>query len=455
MSFFPTEMNDIDRFKRLVSDEQYNVKEVLVCFGGATHDGVDCVHSARVFLQNAPSSHREFYVQSESIFAGKYVLAGGKEELTNFIDNCLAGQFPTPNGMKSFDGRSGRNSAPNIYLDPAFPENDFQRIFILRLTGQYVQNPRTVHGIDWELRAATTPFVTFDDLSREILLENMFGETPTIEFVAFQSAVILKSDCWMRNGRAFVAVRLAHGLNSEQFALGVIQSSSGPVNRYSIEGSVFNWQRDELGVRGTFELDVGQHDTLQLFCNYNGFNYGREWLFDQSSSPNTRFVSFKAFDPTLERTRDNLFGPDNPKRRSEDFEVSVTWLFWLLGFNPIALDLSRGLPEAPDLLVSDERGNIVLIECAVGRIDEKQKLEKLAKRADAVRSELSKNGLGFVSVFAIVATRSTADHLATEIKTADELGIFIADGNRLKLLLEQADRPLLPSAYLEQLRNRD
>ena len=433
---------DVQRFKELISLKQYAPKICLVSYMAAKQDDKKLIFSARIFIYNTKRSFEEIYVATTGLTAGRFDLSQTSLSIEQFIDKCCSGIFVTPQEEFEFWGQGERGTSIGVYFDPAHEvgSQEQRRISVLSLSGSQISNPRYDKGTQWELRAASTPFDSFDELSNELSLGGIAESNSIIEFVAYQPVAIAAENSRIKDNIASIIVHVADGLEVEKSSLGVRHLTSGVTKRYSMESSEFSWTKRDGFTEGRLEINVDEFDTLQCFAKYGEIVYSWYWVYDPERIQNVRYVSYSTFDESKSILRNNLLKFTSKKEKSKEFELSAAHLFWMLGFSVASLDIGIGLGECPDAIVTDTRGNLILLECTVGQINSNDKLSKLNERHVLLKRALASAGLGFIKSMPVLVTRLSREEAVGALGGAEELKILVLTREDLEDLLNQTTR---------------
>lgn len=434
------DINSINQFRRLISPNQYSAKSIFASYIATKYEDCTTIYAGRIYIQSTPLEVSAFYLETESIIAGRFEISEIGIPIDRFIDNCCAGVFPTPEGGLDFWGNGGPGSPPNVFLEPIHEAgvHDQRRTSVLRLHGCSRPNPIYQVAVQWELRGAETPFDSLDELADELMLRGGFSADPIVEFVAFQAIAIAPFATSATNGQAKIVVHLAEGLDVNRVRLGIRHLRESSTDRYSIGGESFTWQERENLLEGSVTLDIGRLDIIQCFANYNDVTYSYYWVSDPSERRNIRASAISTFDKDFGFLKSGLF-PDDGKPRSREFETAIHFLFWSLGFSVVQLDAPNGLNEAPDFLMTDDAGRLLVVECTTGRIGANDKLDKLAERHRRLERRLEETGDGHVETAAIIVTRLPSAETKHDADKASTLAVGVVAAEDLKALIERVD----------------
>lgn len=297
--------------------------------------------------------------------------------------------------------------------------------------------------LDWELKGASEPFDTLDELlgycGLPILMQ--MGDMTTLEIVA-KVPVAITDNSKIVGEKAVVECRLATGLDVHKVRIGYrIYRKEQQFDRASVDGAGFEW-RDENDLKvGSYSIAVGDAPMVQAFMSYNGIALHQWWLSDPQKHLNPRHAIHEVFDQGLEVLKRMLLKPE-----TDAFESAVSSLLNLKGFSVTNYGRIPKLTKGPDIIAVAPSGNIAVVECTVGLLDEKDKLAKLVQRTGLIREKLNSAGYGRLQLQPVIVTALSRSEVAADIATAGGHGIAVVCKEDLEELLNQASFP--PNADL-------
>jgi hypothetical protein len=175
----------------------------------ASRTGEDfAIGQAAIHLNTGPIATPQPHFLSNDLKAGQYRLKELKLSLEETLTSLLSGHLETPSGILIFnpalDGKYHSSFEP---LHPAGLQNQ-SRFAVLKLIGasQPLSIKRTV--LDWELRAALPPYDNVQELLNDYQLGPLNTEFSSIEFVAFNVAVVEFASKALSFSRAKIWIRL-------------------------------------------------------------------------------------------------------------------------------------------------------------------------------------------------------------------------------------------------------
>lgn len=419
-------------------------KHVGLSYFAVKYEGVFVLSQARLFLRTAPSTIPATHFQSSNIRAGYYPLIELSGTPREVIERILSGTLPTPHGELSFPPeQNGHYSA--IYT-PLHHEGQQSgnRLDVLMLTGmqrmQYVRQPQ----LDWELKAAPTPYDNLNDLLFDYILGAYQGDFAKVEVIASHVAGVDLS-ARVQGTKATVGILLANGLSQEKCRLGYRVFHQGRVvTRASIDGTMMRWEPQENFLRGSTEIDVPDGAVLGCTATYDGYAQHQGWITDPSTVQNPYRAVYEAFDNQVTILRDFLENSQGKGRDARDLEAGVAWLLWMLGFGVAHLGGTAKTQDAPDLVATTPNRNFAVIECTTGLLKADNKLPRLIERAETLRRRLDASGNRHLHVLPVIITSKDREEVKADLEQAEKLGVVVVTKESL---LQALNRTLvLPDA---------
>jgi hypothetical protein len=121
------------------------------------------------------------------------------------------------------------------------------------------------------------------------------------------------------------------------------------------------------------------------------------------------------------------------------FEIGVATLFHLLGFSVCGfVSFGKRLSSAPDALAFSPRGDMLLIECTIDLVDNRDKLAKLLSRVDRARRVVRARGPQPPNVVPILVTALPRSELADAVLPTSQQGILVLCRDDVAALLEES-----------------
>lgn len=456
MAFGSQETRTVEKF--LAEIAPWNAAYPYVTFSGVAlySEGEWHLYSGRAVLTEFEQSTNVFQTNSILAFRLSEELEFSSAALT--LERYLSTGIPVEDKLIRFyprDSGNNRYSANTRAYSDAWP-NSQARTTALDIHGQRLEKFRMKGALDLELMAAQEPFSSFAELLSEFGLADPSEEGGYLEIVAFAPCGFDPVQSLISNGQAKINLKASPKLSEELFSIGVQILHAGSTKRLSIQGSSASWRLED-GIRvGTFELSVPPASVLKLFSRYDGHIQTYYWLADPETSPNPRRMIHEIFDPDLGKSK-AMFGKDlNNSRDSREFELALSWLFWMLGFSPLYWGAAQKTSDAPDLVVISKNGSVLVIEATTGVLQAGGKLTKLVSRTQKVRVALERAHSNVV-VLPVLCTTSSDEEISTDIAHAQNHGVAVVSARYLQGMLESSyfipDSDKIVGEFLKALEN--
>lgn len=416
-----------DAYKKFASLSYFAVK----------HEGAFVLVQARLFLNTVPSDLPLAHFQTANIRAGHFLISDLKADAQGVVGIFTDGKLICPAGELWFPpAHGGSYSAYHLPFHPEGLQNG-NRLDVLTLTGarwtEYVRQPQ----LDWEVKAAMTPYDSIAELLLEYRLGTLRGDAANLEVVAFNVAVVDLSST-VSGTKANPAVLLADGLSPDKVTLGYRVFSQGRVvQRATIPGAAMQWERRDALQRGITEIDIPPAAVLHCISSYAGTAQHQGWLSDPSTVQNPQRSVYEAFDDKLEVLRDFLAKSQGKGRDARDLEAGVSWLLWMLGFSVAHLGGTDKTQNAPDLIATTPRGNFAVIECTTGLLKAENKLALLVDRAEALKRRLEASGNRHLHVLPVIVTSKARVEVKADLEQAEKLGVVVLTRESLEEALKR------------------
>lgn len=324
------------------------------------------------------------------------------------------GAFSLP--VTTMGGRSA------VFL-PMHPEATAQqkRVGVLQIRGSdqlgHWMNPL----LDWELRSASTPYDSLNELSVD------FGLGGVIESAAIFEAVVpcvVEVDLGRQviDDKAVLGLIAFRGLDREKLSIGYrIFDKGAVVDRGSKSGNELAWQFKDREQVGHVEIEVPPAALVNCYGRYDSVTYHSGWLGDPALVQNPRRATYERFDPGLVKLLENLAAKE--KRFSRELESAVAALLWMLGFS--SCHLGKNLQDGPDVLGTTPEGHVVVVECTIGGLKTDSKMARLLQRTAAVRDQLVRTSHQHLRVLPVMVTTLPAAEIAAEFEDAKVSGVYV------------------------------
>ena len=100
-------------------------------------------------------------------------------------------------------------------------------------------------------------------------------------------------------------------------------------------------------------------------------------------------------------------------------------LLTIFGFSIASYGKMTKYREGPDIIAEAPSGNIGIIECTVGLLNNNDKLAKLVQRTSLFREKLKEVGYPFLEIQPAIVTPLTRDEVKADIEMAGIHGIAV------------------------------
>ncbi len=444
-----TSLEYLEAFKQLLSSWKACYRYADVAFISLkTGDAAVLLFGRIIFEPALPLQPKQsFQLNTEQLVAQREVILLPSGGIDAIIDEASRGQISL-HGEQFLLKKDGERLSsfmfplyhPSVTLGPRLPTLVIYGVSRHTLLTQ--PNFIPVEHLDWSLKASDQPFDSLDELLMFLGFPRLFqtGDPTSIEIVA-RSPIEISGDSHIENGEAYVKCRMADGLDIKKLKLGYKIIRQGSTDRSFISGDSLKWKREGLFIDGSAKIPVGEAIVLQAFVSYEGTALQQWWVTDPTRSLNVRRAAYEAYDKKFEVLRRFLAGEGNNK--SDDFESGVALLLHLLGFIVAHMGLSKLLEEGPDILASTPSGNVAVIECTIGLLNERNKFAKLVRRTTAIRDQLSSAGHAHIQVQPIIVTALSRNAVQAELGEATKNAIAVVCKEELDTLLNETS--LLPN----------
>ena len=385
-----------------------------------------------------------FRFETEHLVAARFVCGAATDDIGSFLEKAGNGEIRTIDGAACLtlqvDGNLSSFFSPIHH--PFVSEGP--RLPSLRVSGvsrhnllMSVADPRI---LDWELKAAETPFDNLDELLSQCGLptQMQMGDSTALEIVA-KSPTMIAGTSVIKESNAVIECHLAAGLDVTKLRLGYKVFHKDVVSRASASGSALTWRQEGDIQIGIHKMSVGDALLVQAFLSYAGVSHHQWWVSDPQKQLNPRHAIHQIFDEDLELLRRMLLKPETDKPYV--FENAVSTLFNLLGFSVSNYGRIPKLQKGPDIIAISQTGHVGVIECTVGLLDENNKLAKLVQRTKLIRDKLNATGYGSLQLQAVILTPLPRDEVTANLETAGKHDIAVVCKDDIEQLLNQVNLP--------------
>jgi hypothetical protein len=403
-----------------------------------------CLIQGALTFNTGPFNPKPHF-QSETVRAGIYPLAELNLDARGLVGALLSGDVPTPGDKLIFlPNDSGHYSAQYEPFHPVGIQHQARYDVLTILGGSQSSIIRQPH-LDWELRAASTPYEGLQEVAFEYRLGGLRGIV-SVEVIAFNVAAVDYTSP-VTGSKAEIRVMLAHGWTTDDVSLGCRVISQGRVEtRFLLKGTAMFWEQKSEHQYGTAEIVVPPAAVVHCFVSYRGIAQHYGWLSDPSTAQNPKRAVYNKFDSKLEVLTDFLSKSGAKSRDARDLEAGVAWLLWMLGFSVAHLGGTDRTQDAADLVATTPQGHFAVVECTTGQL-KADKLSLLVERADRVKQGVIESNYKHLRVLAAIVTCKTRMEISADIEQAEKLGVLVMTREDL----EQALNRTLPLPNADRL----
>ena len=424
-------------------------------FVALVENNVLAIRSGRLWMRARANNFERGYFRSKTIAAGHLDLCSLSINPKEFIESLVAGQVMTPDGFRLWlppDVDSYSTFYTPIHEEAS--RTGGNRISVANLSGRRDLQNLSSPALDWELKAASPPFDSLQELVNHFGAGVIQGGNCAIEIPAFEVAAIDYSTT-ISEGFANIKVLLDAGLERSLFDFGYRVLSGGDARlRGNWEASDFSWREEDGLQKGEARLPVQPRDVVQCFARYAGTCQHQAWFADPTMTQNSARDIYASFDDNLSYLEGFL--KQTGKANSVDFEAGVCWLLWMLGFRVIHLGGTPKTKDAPDLIALTPKGHVLVIECTTGLLKAENKIAKLHERAARVRRRLDISGHSNLKILPVVVTSLPREDIEGEASVAEQEGIVvIAQSELIQGLSRTVRLPDADSLFEEALNHVD
>lgn len=398
-------------------------------------DNALIVRAGRLLLNTAPSDHERGFLRSTSIVAGHVDLTVLGLSPAEFLKQLTIEGIETSGGRLHLppDGDAYSSFYLPIQGDRLSPTSN--RVSMLYITGRRQVQMPPPHVVDWELRAASPPFDSEQELAVHFGAGIAQGDACSIEVLASE-VTRLHDSSRVANGVATVRACLAKGLSPEKFSLGYRVLSHGrPSTRGVLRAENLTWS-DLSGILvAQAEVPVEPQQSIHCFARYAGVCHHHQSFADPSNSHNALREMYGLFDDGMRHL--SAFLKQEGKSDQNDFEAGVSFLLWMLGFQIVLMGGTPKTKEAPDLIAVTPSGDVLVVECTTGLLKAQDKMAKVFERAGRVRRRLDASGNSSRRVLSVEVTALVKEDLKVEFEAARTQGIVVLAQEDLLGMLER------------------
>ena len=420
----------------------------------------------------------ERLTKTEDFMALKAIL--GINEIDRVLEN-LSNGILVINNVEIYYGRKQETEIrPRIHLHfdtqhraqrLSFPNIDFTS-YLLFGTGETIDilmEDRKFEDLDWRLRTLDTPYDGLDELAKSFLFRPL-DRNRSLSFVWFLAPLNIRfsQGCKISRGKLEICV--------EAFGWSQIEKTKISTIQYLLNGNVYRsyrcfddseWSMREKSRVLEYKLAMEKCPKARVFLIVKNIAIDAMTFSNPAVSlQNERSLIHGHFDQELATLKKYLNG--RGKEPAWDFEIGVSWLLHLCGFNIISYGLSRELQSEIDIVAFSPANNyLICVECTLERPDVKEKLSKLSLKSKKLENQLTCYDY---RILPLIITPLEGDKIPiSEKEKAEKEGIIIVSQGEIQELIEISTgpeplpkainylvtlipRPVSPSRYFKKLR---
>jgi hypothetical protein len=399
------------------------------------------VMKARMILTSTPPSEtRQF--QSERVLAAVLPVSSLAMDIPTIVRKLADGSISLPIGELTLPRAMGFGHLAAFSPFELDGLKQQRRVNALHLQGDEFGNAADRLSLDWEVKAARTPYDGLNELSGDFRVGPV-GNNASIDIVAMNAAEII-FDSIIEDGVAKVGLYLAEGLNTADANLGYRVFNQGAiVSRGLVESKAIEWTVKPGIHVGRLSIPVAAGALVQCFANYKEVTHHQYWVVDPKTTQNHRRAIYETFDPSQGTLEGFLLRSAQSGSPARDFEAAVAWWLWMIGFSVMHLGHNAKLRDAPDMVAIAPAGHVAVIECTTGLLKAESKLQRLLARTAAVRRSLDVSGHSYFRLLPVMITAMSRTEIEADLADAEKLGVLVLTADNLTNAVK--DTLLLPN----------
>lgn len=380
----------------------------------------------------------EFRFESERIVARRGVTSAALCPVDQSIEQALQGKMPGGDYDVALPARDG--GSLSVSFNPLYPPHVYSgpHAPTLIIIGEEVPELRTVQNLEYELRSAIVPFHSLNDLCDEcgILGGFQFGNSAMLQLIA-EAPGHISEQSGFDKGQVNIACAVGKRTDPARWRAGYrILDRNAVMHRGSCEGSEWEWVPDGEGHRGVCHPSVTEALIVQAYLSYDGIGVHEFKFSDPTGYANARYKVYEAVAGDIGVLENMLEGGGTKKNDADEFEAGVSLLLGLLGFSLLPFTMSHALRDGPDLVVFSENGNILVVECTTGPLDNKGKLGKLTERGLDIRRALEASGTTVPEIQTVLISTVSREGAVGDMENAGKANIAVLCAEDNQELLE-------------------
>lgn len=398
-----------------------------------------------------------FKFETEHVIAVRSVANATWSDIASFLARAKTGGIPSINNTMILESDRGRNLS--VYFAPIHHPliTEGPRLPCLLIRGiskhDLLIQATDSRQLDWELKAGNIPFDSLDELLIQCGLPALtqMGDSTVLEIVA-KSPAWISDKSTITGGEVRIECHVANALDIGRIRVSykVFQKDFVVVDRASVSGSTLEWQQENDTKIGICRVPVGDAPLLQAFLSYAGISLHQWWITDPQKHLNPRHAIHQVFDEDMELLKMMLLKPESDKPYA--FEGAVSTLCNLLGFSVVNYGRIPKLQKGPDIIAVTPAGNIGVIECTVGLLNENDKLAKVVQRTTLIKGKLTAAGYGHLQILAAIVTPLSRKEVVANLEVASKQNIAVICKEDIEKLLAQVGLPPNPENLFQEVK---
>jgi len=400
----------------------------------------------RIILE--PNSFKDsisdFYLETENIIAQHETLKIEPADIAERLLKAKEGLVTYSKHIFNLKNKSDELPYLTCYpiYHPAISYGPRLPSLIIREKERHAIFTMNLRLLDWELRSADQPFDSITDLlvSMGLPVLSQMGDFAAFELVARTPANISDKSL-ITNNSATIIVNVSQNVDINKIKLGCKVFNKNGIERFSVNGGKITWTNNQDSIIGEYKHTVEDAAWLQAFLSYEDLTLHDGYINDPQKQTNPRYSIHSIFDGSHDILKRFLLEAEFTQ---ENFEEGIALLLNILGFSIFHYGQIPKLKDGPDIVAFTPLGNIAIIECTVGLLDNKDKLAKLIQRTVLVKDKLKNAGLGYFSIQPIIISRLSKAEVTGHLEEAGKHNIAVVCKEELEELFRRAS--FLPDA---------
>lgn len=251
------------------------------------------------------------------------------------------------------------------------------------------QNPFSsteITKINSELRLSELPFDGIHDLLNYLNLPDTLSnhKQAQIEMRISPPADVRIDESGLSKEKLKLTLHAHSKLDTKTISLAIQMFPEGRLSRKQVASQI-KWNSAKDGRQiGKLNIEAKSAFAVKTVLMVGKNTIRRQFFEDILKVPNRRLFAISVFDNDLKRLKNDLINTNN----SDHFEKAVNSLAYILGFSGCVTNESN----APDVILTTNSHNLVLMECTLRIADFQTKLGKLVDRKNTLIEQLKKAG---------------------------------------------------------------